>query len=337
MDKIKTSEMFSYIINFVDYITLFNLKYTNKRIRAFIKELHLDNVMDLRNTKYHKENNVIYKLLTKHAPFLNKVILEFREINDTHVYKFTNRLTHINLNYCQKLTDRSLKHIASTCKQLLHLELYIIPTITDNGLIDIITNCKLIEYLNLSGCKQLTNESLQYIPKCLCNLWFLDLTRCLGTTDEILVSLVTLCKKLRHLNLYALPDLKCDFIYHLPEDGVIEFLDLCGNQCVEDEQFVHAKNKFKNIKALNFSWSSKLTDKTIEALFKDNNEDCKLELISLHGLLGITDYAVDVMGMNKGIKENLKIIDLCSCSNVVNRQKEFLKEKFPKLERFQYF
>ena len=87
MDKIKTSEMFSYIINFVDYITLFNLKYTNKRIRAFIKELHLDNVMDLRNTKYHKENNVIYKLLTKHAPFLNKVILEFREINDTLISK----------------------------------------------------------------------------------------------------------------------------------------------------------------------------------------------------------------------------------------------------------
>ena len=337
MDKIKTSEMFSYIINFVDYLTLFNLKYTNKRIRAFIKELQLESVMDLRNTKYHKENNVIYKLLSKHSPFLNSVILEFREINDTHVFKFTNRLTHINLNYCQKLTDRSLKHIASTCKQLLHLELYIVPTITDNGLTDVITNCTLIEHLNLSGCKQLTNASLQHIPNHLHNLSFLDLTRCLGTTDEMLVSLVTSCKKLKHLNLYALPDLQCDFIYHLPDDCVLEFLDLCGNQCVGDEQFVHAKNKFKNIKSLNFSWSSKLTDKTIEALFKDNNEECKLELISLHGLLGVTDYAVDIMGMNKGVKENLKIIDLCSCSNVANRKKEFLKEKFPMLEKFQYF
>ena len=103
---------------------------------------------------------------------------------------FTNKLTHINLNYCQKITDESLLYISKTCNQLTHLELYIIPNLTDKGLKEIIINCKEIEHLNLSGCKKFTDRSLMLIPENLKKLKVINLTRCLGVTDEFLIELV---------------------------------------------------------------------------------------------------------------------------------------------------
>ena len=133
MNKLPLSSLQN-IFSLVDYLTLYQIKYTNKYFYNTINELGLSHVLDLRNVKYEKENNIIYKILQKHQNFFTKIILEFRTINDTHVFKFSDKLTHINLNYCQKITDQSLFHISKTCKKLTHLELYILPNITDKGL-----------------------------------------------------------------------------------------------------------------------------------------------------------------------------------------------------------
>ena len=69
----------------------------------------------------------------------------------------------------------------------------------------------------------------------------------------------------------------------------------------------------------------------------ENNDSSQLELISLHGILGITDKAINIMSNNKGIKEHLNTIDLCACSNTKNRANEYLKGLFPNLEKYQYF
>ena len=334
MNKLSLSSLQN-IFSLVDYLTLYQIKYTNKYFYNTINELGLSHVLDLRNVKYEKENNVIYKILQKHQHFFTKIILEFRTINDTHVFKFSDKLTHINLNYCQKITDQSLFHISKTCKKLTHLELYILPNITDKGLKEVIMNCCEISHLNLSGCRHFTNESLMLIPKYLTKLTFLDLTRCLGVTDEFLIELVKYSQHLKHLNLYALPDLKCTFLAHLSNDK-LEFLDLCGNQCVNDELFKKADGKLRNIKSINLSWCSKLTDDSIKSMF-ENNDSSQLELISLHGILGITDRAIDIMSNNKGIKEHLNTIDLCACSNTKNRTNEYLKGLFPHLVKYQYF
>lgn len=49
------------------------------------------------------------------------------------------------------------------------------------------------------------------------------------------------------MNLYALPYLSCDFLNTLADgNGEIkmEFLDLCGNQNVNDDLFVKFKNSY---------------------------------------------------------------------------------------------
>ena len=206
MDKLNDSS-FIKLIERIDYLSKYNLKYTCKKIKTRIQKLHLDEILDLRNTKYENDNNVVYKILLKHQKFLTKVILEFKDINNTHINKFTNKLTYINLNYCQKIDNDALIHISNTCHNLTHLELYIIPNLSDEGLKEIIMKCPKLIHLNLSGCSHFGEESLFLLPKYLPKIEFLDLTRNYGLTDKCLEEIVKGCTELKYLNLYALPKL----------------------------------------------------------------------------------------------------------------------------------
>ena len=334
MDKLN-DESFIKFVERLDYLTKYNLKYTCKKIKKRIEDLKLDSVLDLRNTKFENENNIIYKILLKHKNFLTKVILEFKDINNTHINKFTNKLTYINLNYCQKIDDDALIKISNNCPNLTHLELYIIPNLTDIGLKEIIMKCHKLIYLNLSGCSHFGEESLLLLPQYLPKIEFIDLTRNYGLTDKCLDEIVKGCTELKYLNVYALPKLKMSFLNHLACKN-LEFLDMCGNQNVTDDLFKKAAEILNNIKQLNLSWCTSLTDNTVYYLFNaDKNPN--LELISLHGILGITDKSVEILKNNKGILKNLNTIDLVACSNVKKRNNEYIKSIFHNVECFQVF
>ena len=334
MDKLNDNS-FIKLIERIDYLTKYNLKYTCKKIKNRIEKLHLDEILDLRNTKYENDNNIIYKILLKHKNILTKIILEFQDINNSHINKFTDKLTYINLNYCQKIDNDALIHIANTCHNLIHLELYIIPNLSDEGLKQIIMKCPKLIYLNLSGCSHFGEGSLLLLPQYLPKIEFLDLTRNYDLTDKCLEEIVKGCKDLKHLNLYALPKLEMNFLKNMNCIN-LEFLDLCGNQNNIDEHFKKVAEKINNIKSLNLSWCTGLTDKTIEYMFSENKNQ-NLELISLHGILGITDKSITILRNNKGIIKNLNTIDLVACSNVKNRDNKYIKNIFKNVECFQVF
>ena len=273
--------------------------------------------------------------MLKHQKFLTKVILEFKDINNTHINKFTNKLTYINLNYCQKIDNDALVHIANTCHNLTHLELYIIPNLSDEGLKQIIMKCPKLIYLNLSGCSHFGEGSLLLLPEYLPKIEFLDLTRNYGLTDKCLEEIVKGCTELKYLNLYALPKLEMNFLKNMNCTN-LEFLDLCGNQNITDEHFKKVAEKINNIKSLNLSWCTGLTDKTVEYMFKEDKNK-NLELISLHGILGITDESVEILRNNKGIVKSLNTIDLVACSNVKKRDNNYIKSIFKNVECFQVF
>ena len=334
MEKLNDDSFIKFIQR-IDYLSKYQLKYTCKKIKKRIEDLKLDTILDLRNTKYNNENNTIYRILNKHKNFLTKVILEFKDINNTHVNKFTNKLTYINLNYCQKLDNDALIHIANNCPNLTHLELYIIPYLSDEGLKEVIMKCHKLIYLNLSGCSHFSEGSLLLLPKYLPKLEFIDLTRNYGLTDKCLDEIVSGCLELKYLNLYALPKLNMSFLNHIKCKN-LEFLDLCGNQNVTDELFKKAAENLNNIKKLNLSWCTSLTDNTVYYLFSQD-KNSNLELISLHGILGITDKSIEILKNNKGILKNLNTIDLVACSNVKKRDNDYIKSIFHNVECFQVF
>ena len=57
-----------------------------------------------------------------------------------------------------------------------------------------------------------------------------------------------------------------------------------------------------------------------------------LELLSLHGILGVTDETIENISDNV----NLKTLDIMGCKNIKNNSKEYLLRKFTKLECFKY-
>ena len=334
MEKLSDDSFIKYIER-IDYLTKYQLKYTCKRIKKRIEDLKLDTILDLRNTKYQNENNTIYRILKKHKDFLTKVILEFKDINNTHINRFTNKLTYINLNYCQKIDNDALIHIANNCPNLTHLELYIIPNLSDEGLKEIIMKCHKLVYLNLSGCSHFSEGSLLLLPKYLPKIEFIDLTRNYGLTDKCLDEIACGCLELKYLNLYALPKLNMSFLKIIKCQN-LEFLDMCGNQNVTDEHFKKAAENLINIKQLNLSWCTSLTDNTVYYLFsKDKNPN--LELISLHGILGVTDKSIEILKSNKGILKSLNTIDLVACSNIKKRDNDYIKSIFHNVECFQVF
>jgi F-box and leucine-rich repeat protein 2/20 len=166
----------NHLIEYIDYITLFELKYTSKKFKEKIKKSGLDRILDLRNIKIQNENTTIYKILKKHG-YLKSIIIEFRKLNDTHLMqigsseKINENLEEINLNGCHNITDKGLINLANKCPYLKKLEIYWIPNITDEGLRPILENCRNLKYLNISGLKNVTVEgSLKLINTNLKNL-----------------------------------------------------------------------------------------------------------------------------------------------------------------------
>jgi F-box and leucine-rich repeat protein 2/20 len=119
------------------------------------------------------------------------------------------------------------------------------------------------------------------------------------------------------------------------ENCKIEFLDLCGNQNLDDEILKCFSNKksLKNLKYLNLSWCSKITDVAVESLAPQLDS---LELLSLHGILGITDKTVEYLHSNESLRNRLQTLDLYGCANVKNKDHQYLIEKFPKLTCFKH-
>lgn len=149
---------------------MFHLKYTNKALKSKIEERNLDKTFDLRNINLKNENNIIYNVLKKHKQ-LKTVIIEFKKINDTHVFQISGgNIETINLNGCHNISDKGIKSIAEKCPNLKKLEVYWIPNLTDEGMKPIFENCKKIEFLNISGLKHVTTNALDLIYKNLSNL-----------------------------------------------------------------------------------------------------------------------------------------------------------------------
>lgn len=57
----------------------------------------------------------------------------------------------INLNGCEKLTDRGLHIIAKRCPELRHLELHGCANVTNTALFEVVSYCVNLEYLNVTG------------------------------------------------------------------------------------------------------------------------------------------------------------------------------------------
>ncbi|KAJ8448549.1 hypothetical protein Cgig2_012193 [Carnegiea gigantea] len=192
----------------------------------------------------------------------------------------------LNLNGCQKISDRGIEAIASAC---LNLRVFSI-------------------YWNVRY--NLSDKSMQLIADTYQELESLNITRCIKVSDQGLQFVLRKCSLLQSLNLYALSSLTDDAYKSISLLGRLRFLDLCGAQNLSD-QGVACVAICRNLASLNLTWCVRVTDVGVISIA----EGCtSLELLSLFGIVGVTDKSLEALA--RSCSKTLKTLDVNGCVNI---------------------
>lgn len=262
--------------------------------------------------------------------------LEFaQDIEDNHLKilktkcaDFLRNLESLNLNGCQKISDEGIDLITSTSPKLKAFSIYWNVRVTDVGMKHLVRNCKLLNDLNLSGCKNITDQSLHLIAQNYLELEALNLTRCIKLTDEGIQEILFKCSSLQCLNLYALSSLTDKAYKKISLLAHLRCLDLCGAQNLSDEGLCCVA-KCRKLVSVSLTWCIRVTDVGVIAIAQNCNS---LELLSLFGIVGVTDKCLEVLSDH--CSNTLTTLDVNGCIGIKRRTREELLQLFPNLKCF---
>ena len=293
--------------------------------------------VDLRGYRNHNIDVLVDNVLSnanirKGARTLN---LEFiSTLQDHHLELLLSslaKLKGLNLNGCQKISDSGLETIAKYCaSRIVDLGVYWNLKVSDKGVLSLASHCQNLVRLNLSGCKKLTDRSLEALGRGCRGLERLDITRCVRLTDDGLLHVAKNCLELRELVLYAVSTFTDRSLGELGSLQHLRFLDLCGAHLLTDDG-LRGVAKCARLEQLNLTWCVQVTDVGIvESIAR---RCTNLELLSLHGILGVTDASVEALA---GGCPGLHTLDVNGCGHVRRKDKDHLRSKFPRITCFQH-
>ncbi|CAN1772670.1 F-box protein At3g58530 [Linum perenne] len=274
-------------------------------------------VLDFRETTRAGERLVAALALPRYH-HLKQINLEFaQDVEDRHLEMVRDEfhgnlqnLEDLNLNVCQKISDKGIEAITSCCPELKIFSVYWNVRVTDVGIKHLVENCKRICDLNLSGCKNISDKSMQLIGDNYPELLSLNLTRCIKLTDDGLLQILLKCSILQSLNLYALSSFTDRAFKSISNLANLRFLDLCGAQHLSDEG-LSCIAKCKNILSLNLTWCIRVTDVGVISVA----ESCtSLEFLSLFGIIGVTDKCLEAL--SRCCSNTLTTLDVNGCIGI---------------------
>ncbi|XP_076942572.1 F-box protein At3g58530 [Bidens hawaiensis] len=289
---------------------------------------------------FHEMNNSGHRLLAALSlpryHNVKQIILEFAQgIEDKHLSIIRNQfsgslknLEHLNLNGCQKISDKGIEDITKASPSLKIFSIYWNVRVTDVGISHLVNHCKHIVDLNLSGCKGISDKSLQMVAEIYPHLESLDITRCVKITDGGLQHVIVKCTGLKSLNLYALSSFTDGVYKKMSLLTDLKFLDLCGAQNLSDEGLFSIA-KCKNIRTLNLTWCVRVTDAGVIAIAQGCTN---LEFLSLFGIVGVTDKCLETL--LKFCSNTLQTLDVNGCIGIKKRSREDLLQLFPYVRCF---
>lgn len=267
---------------------------------------------------------------------VKQINLEFaQDIEDKHLELLKKKcssslqnLEILNLNGCQKISDKGLEAITYACSNLRVFSIYWNGRVTDVGTQHLVKNCKRVINLNFSGCKNISDKSMQLVADAYQELESLNITRCTKLSDSGLQYILRKCSSLKSLNLYALSSFTDEVYKNMSLLSQLRFLDLCGAQNLSDLGLVCIA-KCNYLVYLNLTWCVRVTDVGVTAIA----EGCtSLELLSLFGIVGVTDKSIEAL--SRSCSGTLKTLDVNGCINIKRRTREELLQLFPLLECF---
>ncbi|KAL6877497.1 hypothetical protein ACP4OV_012712 [Aristida adscensionis] len=269
----------------------------------------------------------------RHLKVLN---LEFaQDIEDRHFIHLKEMsnislgdLDFLNLNACQKISDKGIEAVTTLCPNLRGLSIYWMVGLTDSSIMHVTNNCKQILNLNLSGCKNISDKGMRLIANNYQGLKKLDITRCVKLTENGLQEVLQKCSSLESLNLYALSSFTDKVYKEIGSLAHLTFLDLCGAQNLTDDGLASI-SRCGGLTYLNLTWCVRVTDVGVIAIA----QGCQsLELISLFGIVGVTDACLEAL--SKSCSRSLTTLDVNGCIGIKRRSRDDLLQLFPLLSCF---
>ena len=106
-------------------------------------------------------------------------------------------------------------------------------------------------------------------------------------------------------------------------------MDLCGVKDILDDSVIAICKSFPQLTYLVLTWCVSLNDKSVvEGVAKYLT---KLNLLSLYGLVRITDASVEAI-LNSPNKDSLETFDINGCREVTEGDDMSIRKKFPNVK-----
>ena len=180
------------------------------------------------------------------------------------------KLENIYLNYCEKITYKSINNLLKSCKYLKNIE-FSGKDVNDYFLINISENCVKLESLNLKYCNNITDLSISALFKNKLKLKHIDLTCCEYITENSITNIAKKCNNLESIILQ-----NC---ININNNGIINLINYCNN-----------------LKSINLIGCNLINIDSVSLIFSTCK---KLENISLFGKNQINDNILINIKENK--------------------------------------
>lgn len=203
-------------------------------------------------------------------------------------------LEALNLDYCQKVSDKGVAEVARLFPRLRRLSLFWMPWLR-GGIARPLSGLCHLRTLNLSGVTHLTDADMAKIVKGVGRgLLSLDLTRNKNVGPATLRAVGLACAQLVTLKLYAC-ERYADADLRLVARGCsqLQHLDLCGAKRLTDEGVRAIANGCRCLGTLNLMWCVNVTDASLNTLARRCR---RLSWLSLHGLKKVSARGLEALG-----------------------------------------
>lgn len=221
----------------------------------------------------------------------------------------------INLNGCEKLTDKGLHFIAKSCPELRQLEIQGCGNVTNTALFEVVSYCVNLEYLDVTGCPCIT--CIRLTDKLLAQataphlrqiyLRHVDLTDCTALDDAGLVTISSYCIQLQFLYLR-----RC---VRVGDQGVRAVCTNCSNlrefsvsDCKRLTDYGASEiSKLGDLRYLSVAKCEKVSDVAIIQIARGCK---KLRYLNARGCEAVSDDSLDTIARNL---TRLKSLDIGKC------------------------
>ncbi|KAK3105666.1 hypothetical protein FSP39_002961 [Pinctada imbricata] len=276
-----------------------------------------------------------------------RILINSEKINVDKALKYlTKRLSYntptvcviverINLNGCEKLTNKGLHTVAKRCPELRHLEIQGCSNVTNQSLYEVVSYCVNLELLDVTGCPcvtciSLTDRVLQTATAHHLRqvyLRILDMTDCYALEDEGLGVIASHCSQLQYLYLrrcVRIGDAGIQYVANYC--SFLKELSISDCRKITDYGICELAKLGDNLRYLSIAKCDKVSDVGIIQLTKCCR---KLRYLNMRGCEAVSDDSMDVLARHCS---KIKSLDIGKC-DITDEGLQVVAQNCPQLKK----